>query len=105
MKLPVTSSVTKHQLVSLITRERGEEEPAEYDLLYTGKLIDIPTTIAAINHLSVAKLREILCCHGFPILGTKDQLALRVYLLKHAQTAAITGREEEQIKMCLSFLY
>ena len=98
MKLPVTSSVTKHQLVSLITKKRGEEEPRECSHFYTGKLNDIPKTITAINHLPVAKLREILHYHRFPILGTKDQLALRVYLLRHSQTAAITGREEEQIK-------
>ena len=97
MKLPVTSSVTKHQLVSLITKKRGEE-PRECSHFYTGKLNDIPKTIAAINHLPVAKLRELLHYHRFPILGTKDQLALRVYLLRHSQTAAITGREEEQIK-------
>ena len=36
-KLPVTSSVTKHQLVSLITKKRGEE-PRECSHFYTGKL-------------------------------------------------------------------
>ena len=56
-KLPVTSSVTKHQLVSLITKKRGEEEPRECSHFYTGKLTDIPKTI---DHLPVAKLREIL---------------------------------------------
>ena len=97
LKIPVTSSVTKHQLVSLITNKRGEE-PAECSHLYTGKLTDIPKAVTAINHLPVAELRRILHYHGFPIIGTKDQLALRVYLLRQAQTAAITGREEEQIK-------
>ena len=90
--------MTKHQLVSLITKKREEEEPAECDQLYTGRLSDIPKAVTAINHLPVANLREILHHHGFQIFGTKDQLALRVYLLRHAQTAAITGREEEQIK-------
>ena len=98
MKLPVTPSLTKHQLVNLISKERGEEQPAECSHVYAGKLRDIPTTIAGINRLSVAELREILHFHGYPVLGTKDQLALRVYLMRHAQTAAITGREEEQIK-------
>ena len=60
--------------------------------------VNVPRTIAAINHLPVAKQREVLHYHDFPILDTKDQLALRVYLLRHGQTSAIIAREEEEIK-------
>lgn len=75
------------------------------ELSYSGRLSNVPKTVTAISKLIAAKLREILHFHGYPITSTKDQLALRVYLLKHRQTAAVTFREE-QIKdvFCLLIL-
>lgn len=63
-----------------------------------GRLSNVPNTTTAISSLTDAKLREILNFHEYPIAGTNDQLGLWVYLLKHHQTAAITSREEDQIK-------
>ncbi len=98
LRIPVTSSTTKHQLANLISKNRGEPEPKNWQTPYSGRLNHIPKVVSAINSLSVAKLREILHYHGFPVGGNKDQLTLRVYLLRHGETAAITAREEEQIK-------
>ena len=98
LKIPVTPATTKHQLVILISKKRGERESNDTtESPYSGGLANVPKTVTAINHLPVAKLREILHHHGFPVMGNKDQLTLRIYLLRHGQTAAITAREEEQL--------
>ena len=99
LKIPVQPSTVKHQLVNLISNNRGEPEPsASSQNQYSGRLANVPKTVTAINHLPAAKLREILHYHGFPVMGNKDKPTLRVHLLRHGQTAAITGREEEQLK-------
>ena len=49
LQIPVTSSVTKHQMVSLIAHRRGIPEPSSPSL-YSGKLIKVTTTTAAISH-------------------------------------------------------
>ena len=58
----------------------------------------IPSTLSGINQFSVAKLREILHYHHLPVLGTKDELVFRVLLLSQGETAAVTTRQEEQLK-------
>ena len=97
LKIPVTTALAKHDVVELISRKRGDRDPT-VPTLYTGRLADVPKTTSAIANLPVAKLREILHYHGFTIAGNKDQLSLRVYFLRHGETAAVTAREEEQIK-------
>ena len=67
------------------------------ELSYSGRLSNVPRTVTVISNLTAAKLREILHFHGYPITETKDQLALRVYLLKHHQRAAATFTEEQII--------
>lgn len=54
--------------------------------------------VTSISHLPVSRLGETLHHYGFPVLGSKDQLALKVYLLRNGQSAAIKAQEEEQIK-------
>ena len=98
LKIPVTPASVKHELVMLISRHNGEADPVPTAKLYSGKLATLPKTISAISNMSVAKLRKVLHYHGFSALGNKDQLALRVYLLRQGETAAINAREEEQIK-------
>ena len=106
LKIPVTQAANKHDLVQLISRKRGDADPTP-PTPYSGRLVDIPNTISGISSLSVAKL--ILYYHQFPIAGNKDQLALRIYLLRQGETAAIVAREEKQLKdlievyKCLSF--
>ena len=79
------------------SKQQGDAEPTGY-VPYSGKVTNIPTRVSTINQLPVAKLREILHYHGFSIMGSKDQLVIRVYLLRQGQTAAIMAKEEEQIK-------
>ena len=97
LRIPVTPSVTKHQMVSLIAQRRGIPEPSSPPI-YSGKLVNVPTTTAAISHMPVSELHAILKYHGVSFSGTKDQLVLKVFLLRQGRTAATTAREEEQVK-------
>ena len=92
----MTPSANEYELVMLISKNQGEsdihgkgQEPC------CCRLVNVPKTVTSINHLPVARLREILHHHGFPVLGSMDQLAIRVYLLRNGQTAAINALEEE----------
>ncbi len=76
-----------------------------YKLHTAGKLAIIPTTTSTIAKLTVGKLRAILKYHGFPVTGGKDQLVLRVGLLRNGQRAAVTAREEEQVKYLVGITY
>ena len=50
--------------------------------LYNGNLQSLPASIGAINKLNVSVLRAILHYHNVSHDGTKEELALRVYLLR-----------------------
>lgn len=80
LNIPVTSSITKHQLVSLIAQKRGISEPANSLPLYSSRITSLPTSTSAISHMPVAQLRAVLQHHNVSVSGTKDQLVLKVYL-------------------------
>ena len=66
--------INKHQLVSLLSEKMGENHPPLKQPLYSGKLVNVPATIAAISKLTIVPLRALLHHHSFPISGNKDQL-------------------------------
>ena len=107
LKIPVTSSLAKHQLTALIVKKKSEPLPPElpHTKLYSGDLVAIPTSIAAINHLTIPVLRAILKHHKIPSIGIKENLVMRVFLLRHNRTIAITSREEKQIKYLINLVY
>ena len=96
-RLPVTSSVNKHELVKLIA-DHKHESPPQMPTLYCGKLSLVPSTTTAISRLPISKLRAILHHHGIMTLGMKDELVLRVFLLKQGCTAAIFAKEAAKLK-------
>ena len=98
LRIPVTSALQKHQLARFIVEKKGEPLPPEPPQLYNGKLSTVPTTTSALGRLTVNKLRSILLHHEVPPFGTKEQLIFKVYLLRHNRSAAVTTREENQIK-------
>lgn len=53
--------------------------------------------MAALNHLTVPKLRSILKYHHISQFVTEDQLVIRVHLLRHNHSDAATAREERQL--------
>ena len=98
-QVPVTAALAKHQLVEIIVEKTGVEPPEiNTSLQYNGNLSSLPTSTSGLNRLTIPKLRCILQHHGYTPIGTKDQLVLRVYLLRHRQTAAIVARERCQMK-------
>jgi hypothetical protein len=57
------------------------EKPAELGV-YTGELNMIPDTVKELSCLTVYQLNKILQFHIFLMCGTKDELVLRVGMLK-----------------------
>ena len=107
LRIPVTSSLQKYQLVSLIAEKKGEVPPPESSTTqYCGRVQDIPTAITKIyNSMTIPHLRTILKYHGLPHIGTKEQLVMRVYLLRHNKSAAAAAREEEQLRDLVHLAY
>lgn len=94
MKIPVTATLLKHQLVRLISEAKGEQPPpTPSETLYKGSISSVPKTITKINRLTIPELRAILVHHGYSAIGRKDQLVMKVFLLRSGQTSAITARE------------
>lgn len=58
----------------------------------------MPDTTTAIARLSVGKLRAILNWHHISPLGTKEELVLRLFLLKHQKTEVMFTQQEEDIR-------
>lgn len=76
---------TKLHLVKLISQHNGKELPV-IPVLYSGNLSQVPTTISAISKLPVRKLRAILHHHRHLTCGQKEELVVRVCLLRHGNT-------------------
>ena len=94
----------KHNLVKLIAEKSGSPTPP-VAILYSGNLTNVPTTTSKIAKLSVGQLRSILHFHGLPCFGTKDELIIRVCLLKNNQISALFAREEQQLKDLIKIIY
>lgn len=98
LRIPTAASVTKLQLAELICRHRGNSLPNSVQRQpYSGRIGSVPRTVKAINQLPASTLRGILHYHKFPVLGSKEQLVLRVFLITQGETAAVLAREEEQL--------
>ena len=107
LRIPVTSSVLKHQLISLAAQENGEKLlDNNYVSYYSVNLDEIPTSTFKINNsLSLPYIRSVLKFHNLPVTGMKDQVVMRVYHLRHNKTAAVTVREEKQIGDLVNLIY
>ena len=107
LRIPVTSSLLKHQLVSLVSQKSGESAPPDLPhTLYCGKLQGIPTSVTKIgNTMTIPYLRSILKYHQLPFSGSKDQLVMRVYLLRHNKSAAAATKEVEQLRDLINLAY
>ena len=94
---------TKLDLVKVILQHNGKEPPA-IPVLYNGNLSQVPTTISAISKLPVRKLRAILHHHGHLTCGQKEELVVRVCLLRHDNTRQMFKKDRDAlldlIKMC-----
>ncbi len=92
------------ELVKLLADRQGGPEPAHDVPLFSGNLTAIPTTTSAICRLAVRKLLAILHHHGYPTRGGKDQLTIRVYLLRHNHQHAMFAKEERELQQLVNIL-
>ena len=94
---------TKLDLVKLLASHDGAEPPP-VSIMYSGDLSQIPSTLTAISKLPVRKLRSVLYYHGFITCGLKQELVIKVHLLKHGRTRYMFKQDRDalldSIKIC-----
>ena len=75
----------KHDLIKSLALHNGEHEPNRFQPDYNGNIKSLPENISDIKKLSVATLKYVLKSHSLSICGNKDELVLRVFLLRHGR--------------------
>lgn len=73
----------KHELVSQLSAKTDKDPPPDYKPIYNGNIQSISEDIITIKKFPVTLLKFILKSHGITFKGSKDQLVLRVFLLRH----------------------
>jgi hypothetical protein len=86
----------KHEYVKHIIEKLACKRPPTLER-YNAELSSIPTTTTEIAKLSVFKLHEILRIHNILDCGTKDELVLRVRMLKANRGYLAFYKETEAI--------
>ena len=105
LNIPVTHTLPKSQLVKSI-KKRRQPPPTEPKLIKcNGNLSSIPSSLAGLSHLTLPKLRSILKYHHISHIGPKEQLVLRVYLLRQNRSVAAPAREEGQLTDLVHLMY
>lgn len=84
-KLNIPFKGPKYTIVKLITVANDEEPPQEFRSRYNGDFDLLPENISHLKKLPAATLQHILKYHNLPISGKKDNLVLRVFLLRHGR--------------------
>jgi hypothetical protein len=97
------STGNKVNMVRCLSLVYPSEELDDNPLLYDGDLMSVPGNIAGLNRLNVAQLREILRHHAILEDGVKEELVLRVGLLKGGREKAAFSRERISIIQAISF--
>ncbi|CAH3163281.1 unnamed protein product [Porites lobata] len=95
----------KHELVERIVKAtEGESSWKGSCDIYSGSLSQVPSSVAQLNKQPVRFLRAVLRFHGFCPLGTKDELIIRVGLLKGGQIQTAFSRERMELVKRISIL-
>lgn len=72
----------KHELVAKL----AEEKDADRDVcIYDGIISNVPSSVSPLNKQPVQYLRAVLSHHGILRVGTKEELIIRIGLLKCGQ--------------------
>ena len=85
----------KHDLVERLAMFNNDDIPAQD--LFRGNLEDIPLTMGELNKLSIGYLRQILRSQGLLFCGTKEELVLRVFLLRNGRQYLILSTEQKAL--------
>lgn len=95
----------KHELVERIVKAtEGESSWKGSCDIYSRSLSQVPSSVAQLNKQPVRFLRAVLRFHGFCPLGTKDELIIRVGLLKGGQIQTAFSRERMELVKRISIL-
>ena len=95
----------KHELVERIAKATEEERSWTGSCsIYGGNLSEVPSSVAQLNKQPVRFLRAVLRFHGYCPLGTKDELIIRVGLLKAGQIQTAFSRERMELVKRISIL-
>ena len=94
-------------ILSQLTCEKQDETspPQCSNELYKVNLHLVSLSTSSINKLTIQELRAILIHHGYSSVGSKEQLVLRVFLLRNNKRSGITAHEEEQVKDLIHVSY
>ena len=86
----------KHDFVKRLVNKRDTTKPPPLQV-YNGILLNIPDSLTDIAKLSIYRLREILRYHNVLDCGTKDELVVRVGMVKWRRKYLAFHRESEAI--------
>lgn len=87
----------KHDCVKRLVEKMGSEKPPPLEE-YNGDLSSLPDSITDIAKLSIYKLKEILRFHNVLDCGTKDELVVRVGMVRGGRKYLAFHRELEAIR-------
>ena len=87
----------KHDFVKRLVNKRDTTKPPPLQV-YNGILLNIPDSLTDIAKLSIYRLREILRYHNVLDCGTKDELVVRVGMVKGRRKYLAFHRESEAIR-------
>ena len=85
-------------LVKTIAKAEGQAQPKDFKVNYSGNLSTLPKTVAELKKLPIASLQFILRQHNLPISGKKDDLVLRLFLLRNRRSHLTSYWEVQEIK-------
>lgn len=88
----------KHDLVKSLALHNREEEQSLFQLHYNGEIKSLPQNLGNIKKLSVATLKYILKSHSHSLSDNKDELVLRIFLLRHGRPFLGTINQANAIK-------
>ena len=76
----------------------------QHGFSYMGNFNDIPKSLSLLRKLPKAKMRYILNYHGIPTQGTKEELCLRLLLLKQNRYYLAFKYQEDELKRILAVI-
>lgn len=89
----------KHELVAKF----AEEKDADRDVcIYDGIINNVPSSVSQLNKKPIRYLRAVLSHHGILSVGTKEELIIRIGLLKCGQQQAVFSRERKALVELIS---
>ncbi|VDI33128.1 Hypothetical predicted protein [Mytilus galloprovincialis] len=88
LNIPNAMKSSKTELVKNIAQSKALTVPPDVDT-YDASLSDISMDLNSLTNLSIFQLKSILKYHNLNYRGTKDELVMKVFLLRHKRSYMI----------------